>query len=212
MSVVGDQAVRAERERRVLTRSIVAGVVVMVLVAAAGISLVLSRGSDSIARASLVVLPSKDLSEDRLASYYETLNNGQITPTFAEVLKNRIDLASVTARGVSAADRAASKAEVKVVPQTALIEVSVTAPSDRVAVALADGVATASISYVNGLGQPYVVDLVAGAQPDDPTSTPDAALVAVAIVVALAVGLGAQQVSFQLTMLLARRRGARVRS
>ena len=188
--------------------SIVGGAVALIVVAVVGAVLLLGRPDSSVARASVVVLPSPDLPEDRLASYYETLNNGQIAPTFAEVLRDRMDLDALDVTASDAA-RASARADIKIVPDTALLEVSVSARSDAVAIELADAIVDDAIDYVESLDQPYVLEPVADAVIGDDEGTPLLALLAVVAVIAIAAGLGAQQVIFQLAMLLTRRRDAR---
>jgi|SRR4051794_7160340 capsular polysaccharide biosynthesis protein len=99
------------------------------------------------ATTTLVVLP--DASAAEAASYYDTLSQGQITTTIAEILGLR------TSGGGPSTD-----VKVAVVPDTSLIKITATAHAPRTAEALASNALGQAQPYFDQLGAPYAISVV----------------------------------------------------
>lgn len=200
----------AARERRAIVGSIAVGVGVLLAVAIGGALTVLTRPTSVVASASIVVLPDERLSEESIAGYYETLTRGQVVATYAEILRDRpFPEEAMDDLGIAASRQDEVDVDVRVVPDTALVEVAVTAPTEEVAQKVADSVTALAADYLQGLEQPYTAEIVAEAGEARSTGTPLVTLLAVIALVAVVAGLGAQQLVFQVGTLLGRRRGTR---
>ncbi len=139
---------RGRRRAAVLT-----GLVVALLVLAGGLLFYADRPAEYEASSTLVVLPNDALAE--AASYYDTLSQGQIVTTFAEIL----DL-----QATSAADGAqVTSVAVDVVPDTSLIRITATAADAQSAETATDAVLTQSQAYFDQLTAPYQISVVQGA-------------------------------------------------
>jgi capsular polysaccharide biosynthesis protein len=201
-------------ERRALTTSIGAGIATFVVVLVVGIGLFVSQPSKVTASSSIVVIPSSTVANDSVAAYYETLSHGQVIATYAEIMRGG-DFETQAARTLrlTPGERAKVHVDVRVVTDTALIEVVVTAPDRQIATSMANGIATAATTYVRGLDQPYTLRPVNKATESQDVGISTATLLAVVFVVGLVAGLGAQQLLFQVWLLASggnryRRRGA----
>ena len=106
------------------------------------------------ATATLVVLPAADVPQ--AASYYDTLSQGQITKTFAQVL----GLAATPAPGSAGSGATVT---VDVVTGTSLIQVTATAPAARQAESAADAALGQARPQFDQLGAPYRVSVVRAA-------------------------------------------------
>ena len=140
--------------RRLL--AILTGLIVAIVVAAVGAFLLLARPAEYRASTTLVVLPDSENVE--AASYYDTLSQGQITATFADILRLRAGQADL-------AGGSASDVVVDVLPDTSLIQITVTAADAATAEADADAVLVQVQPYFDQLTWPYdvfVVDTAAG--------------------------------------------------
>jgi len=102
-----------------------------------------ARPSESRATSTLVVLPDAESVE--VASYYDTLSSGQIASTFAEILALR------------GTENITGDVEVEVVPDTSLIQITVTAADAATAEAAADAALTQTRPYFDQLSSPYDV-------------------------------------------------------
>ncbi len=122
-----------------------AGLVVAALVAIGGVLFWEARPAESRAVATIVVLPASEGVE--VASYYDTLSNGQIATTFAEILALRGTEGSTLDADV----------EVEVVPGTSLIQIAATASEDDTAEAAANAALAESRPYFDQLSSPYDV-------------------------------------------------------
>jgi capsular polysaccharide biosynthesis protein len=121
-----------------------------VLVLLAGVAFALLSPAEYRANSTLVVLPAGTA---QTPEYYDTLSQGQVSQTFAEVLQLG------AAKTTKAAGGAAS-ASVVAVPDTALITVSATAANKATAERTADAVLDSSAPYVRQLHSPYHVVVV----------------------------------------------------
>jgi hypothetical protein len=191
----------ARREVRI---SVLAGAVVALLVVVAGAGLAVMSQPKWTAESVLVVLPSADLDTSDSAAYYETLSRGQIVATFAEVADN-LRFQDQAERNLDLSDeqRAGVTTTVSVVPDTSVILVRTTAGTAAVAEQLADGTTTLASAYLAGLSEPYRTELVHGAEGTAVSSgTSPTTLLALAVVVALIVGVAVQQAVYHLMMTL----------
>ncbi len=142
------QSGRGRRRAAVLT-----GLVVALLVLAGGLLFYADRPAEYEASSTLVVLPNDELVE--AASYYDTLSQGQIVTTFAEIL----DL-QATAAGDGAQ---VTSVVVDVVPDTSLIRITGTATDAGSAETATDAVLAQSQVYFDQLTAPYRISVVQGA-------------------------------------------------
>lgn len=195
------------RPRRAGARgAALAGAAVAAVILVAGAALTLVRPPGWVAEASMVVLPAEGLGPGSEATYYETLSSGQIVRTFSEVVAlRRFTNAAAEQIGLSADEAGQVSSSVQVVPDTAMITVTTTAPAAGTAERLADGVMEAATAYLTQLSRPYntrVVSAAAGtAEPAGPATVP---LLAVVVLVASVAGLAA---FLALQQLAAARRG-----
>jgi len=104
------------------------------------------------ATSTLVVLPKAAGAE--VASYYDTLSQGQIATTFAQIL------ALQGSRTAPEGGADAATVAVEVVPDTSLIQVTATTPRAATAEAAADDVLTRVSPYFDELNSPYDVSVV----------------------------------------------------
>ena len=132
-----------------------AGLAVALLVLLAGWAFLQQRPIEYRASTTLVVLP--DQANAEAASYYETLSQGQIATTFAQIL----DLQSAPPAPADGSDPA--KISVDVLPDTSLIQVTATADAASTAETAADATLTQVRPYFDQLGWPYDVSVVAPA-------------------------------------------------
>lgn len=210
MAMSGDGwavGVLGRRNRPGLGLSLVAGAVVAVLVGAAGLLFVATRPTTWSATASAVVLPSRNIERDAIPGYFETLSRGQIVNTFAEVLRLQRFQASAAGRlGLSPAERNGVDVAIQVVPDTAILTVTATAPRPEVAQSMADNVLAEAGSYIESLSQPYELSTVSGAEGTAERGGPPKATLAAAVVLLAAVaGLAIQQAVQQLAVALGHR-------
>ena len=191
-----------------LARSVVAGIVAALLVVMGGVFFDAALPRRWSATAALVVLPAPNLNQEAVAGFYETLSRGQIVATYAEILRSqRFEVAAERELRLTPAQRREASVSVRIVPETALITVTATAASPTVAERLADRIAAVADTSISALGQPYTVSSVTGARGTaEKSGISTEGLALVVGVVALAVGLAAQQAVYQLLGLAARRR------
>jgi capsular polysaccharide biosynthesis protein len=199
-------------ERRRLMLGVLAGVLVAIAIVGAGAAAVLSRPARWSAQSTLVVLPAKNIDLGAAASYYDTLSRGQIVSTLAEILHLAQVVNSASDQtGLSPSLRRMTSVSVTVVPNTALVAVTASAPNAQTAERLADAVAQVGQTYIAGLGSPYTASLVSKASG---TGTRNglglSKLLTILVVAALAAGLGTQQAVYQLYPLVVRRRKSAV--
>lgn len=136
--------------RRVHRLEVVLAAAAALVVLLAGVVFVLLSPAQYQATSTLVVLPS---STAQTPDYYDTLSQGQVTLTFAQVLQ----------LGAAQAAREAGNgahASVVAVPDTALITASATAADAATAEKAADAVLDRSQQYVAQLHSPYELAVV----------------------------------------------------
>jgi len=152
-SAVSSQVGAPNQGRRRRRAAVLTGLVVALLVLAGGLLFYADRPAEYEASSTLVVLPNDELAE--AASYYDTLSQGQIVTTFAEIL----DL-----QATSAADGASvTSVTVDVVPDTSLIRITATAADTQSAETATDAVLAQSQGYFDQLTAPYQISVVQGA-------------------------------------------------
>jgi capsular polysaccharide biosynthesis protein len=188
--------------RRSLRTSIVVGLLVTLLLVAAGAVYAFTQPRAWVAESMVVVLPSAELDEATSASYYETLSRGQIVATFAEIAgSQRFSEQAEERLGLSAAQRAAVTTEVTVVPDTAVLLIRSTAGDAEVARQVAAETTDLSVQYLAGLSRPFRAVTVPSARgAAEPTGTPPLLLMAAALVAGLVTGLAVQQAVYHLTL------------
>ena len=199
---------RGRFARREVRISVLAGVIAALLVVVAGAGLALTSKPKYTAESVLVVLPSAALDTSDSAAYYETLSRGQIVATFAEVADNlRFQDQAAQNLGLTAEQQAGLSTAVTVVPDTSVILVRTTAGTAAVAEQVADATTTLATAYLAGLSEPYRTDLVHGAAGTATAAgTSPVVLLALAVVVALIVGVGVQQAVYHLMVAVGARR------
>lgn len=185
-----------------------AGVAVATVVLVTGVALTLARPSGWAAEASMVVLPAEGLGPGAEATYYETLSSGQIVRTFSEVVAlQRFTDAAAQQIGLAADEASQVDSSVQVLPDTAMITVTTTAPDTGTAERLADGVMKTATAYLTELSRPYNTRVVSGAAGTaEPAGLATVPLLSVVVLVASVAGLAAFLALQQLAA--ARRSGA----
>lgn len=163
---------------------LLAALVTALLVLGAGVAFALLRPAEYRATSTLVVLPTASAQNP---GYYDTLSQGQVSQTFAQVLQlGAAQTAKSAGGGASAA--------VVAVPGTALITVSATAHDRATAESTADAVLATAAPYVEQLHSPYQVVVVRNAQGTATLSGVSRTQLAVVIpVVALVCAVAVQQ-------------------
>jgi capsular polysaccharide biosynthesis protein len=191
-----------------LRTSVTVGVVVALLLAAAGAFYAFSQQRSWVAESMVVVLPSAALDEATSASYYETLSRGQIVATFAEVAgTQRFEQQAEDQLGLSADERALVSTEVSVVPDTAVILIRSTAGDAQVAQDISRVTTSLSVAYLGGLTQPYRAVTVPSGSTAEPTGMSPWVLAAAGSLAGLVAGLAVQQAVYHLSAAV---RGSRI--
>lgn len=197
---------RSKRDSRNLRISVVAGTIVALLVVILGAFFAFSSSALWSAQASVIVLPSSDLTPAQETAYYEYLSRGQIVATFAEVGNNAQFVQEAQDKiGMSDEDRAKSSVSLSVVPTTSVVLATATAPSADQAVALANATLELARTYLEGLAVPFRAQVVAGAAPATSTGPSTALILSATLVAAIVAGFATQQ----LTRAILRARGGR---
>lgn len=197
-------------DRRTARQSIVIGAVVALLVLVAGLVLAGVSKAQWTAESVSVVLPDPKLDAADQAAYYETLSRGQIVATFAEVASNaRFQLQAEQNLGLDAAQQAEVTSTVTVAPSTSVVLIQVVSSDRLIAEKVAGEMTAVSQTYLQGLSQPYRLDVVnPGTDTAYRSSTSPAVLVVAALVVALVGGVAIQQAVYH--SLVALRSGSRL--
>lgn len=184
---------------RPLRRSVVLGLVLAVLVLAAGGAVASTQHTSFTAEAVLVVLPSSDLDQGTSAAFYETMSRGQIIGTFAEVADNAVfENEAMDELGLTGAQRTRTSSEVSVVPNTSVILVRVTAAAAATSEQVADGAADRITTYLTGLSDAYRIQVVhqAGGSATRSGLSPGVVLL-LAGIVAVVLGSAVQQAVYR---------------
>jgi capsular polysaccharide biosynthesis protein len=183
-----------------LRASIAVGLVVALVLAAAGAFYAFSQQRTWVAESMVVVLPSTALDEATSASYYETLSRGQIVATFAEVAgTQRFEQQAEDQLRLSAAERSLVSTEVSVVPDTAVILIRSTAGDARIAQEISRVTTSLSVTYLGGLTQPYRAVTVPSGSTAEPTGMSPWVLAAAGLMAGLVAGLAVQQAVYHLS-------------
>jgi capsular polysaccharide biosynthesis protein len=192
-----DPTPRRRRPGRVLVPSVVAGVVALLLTAAAGTAYALQRPVEWTASSTLLLTPQVETDGTVASSYYDTLSNGQLPSTAAAIVRDPSLLRATAERlGI---DPGELDTRVVVVPETAVIEIEVTATDAETAIAVADGVAEAAVPEVNELLAPYALSPLGDAGGTaEATSLSRAQWQAIVALAAIVVGVAVQQTVHQL--------------
>lgn len=162
------------------------------------------------ATATVMVLPAFGVDEGALPSFYETLSRGQIVATYAEMLRlQRFEKEALRNLGLSQSQQRGVAVRTRVVPSTAVINITVSAPRRAVAEETADRVLEHSRAYVDSLGLPFMLEVASGADGSGARTGPAKGPLTVAVlVVALVAGVATYQGFGQLAALWRRRPGA----
>lgn len=192
--------------RGVLLPSIATGLLVAFAAGAGAVAFASSRPTGFQAEVRLVVLPAADLDPDTTTAYYETLSRGQIVGTFAEVLQlERFAAAAADGLGLAPAEREAIGLRAVVIPESAMISLTVSGDSATVAESVADTVVDEASDYVQDLAQGYELEVVSPAVGTaTPTGLSGLQYAAVMTIAALVIGVAAQQVVQQVLQALDR--------
>lgn len=162
---------------------------------ALGAAFTLTRPARWSATSSLLVMPRTNLPSDQVAGYYDTLSQGQVVNTYAQILRLPAFLTRATRdAGLTGAAATGTGLSVTAVPNAAVLDVSTTTGSASQAERVVDGVATAATGYVAALQSPYVLTTIstaAGTAKRTGLGTTDT--VGLVLVVALAAGLAVAQ-------------------
>jgi capsular polysaccharide biosynthesis protein len=154
-----------------LTRYRVSLIVAVLLAAgllAVGIPFARSQPLSWTSRASLLILPADaNLPADQLAAFYETLASGQIPQTYAEVVRSS-DVVSRAENDLSLtpALRDQVTVDAEVVPNTSVLQISVTGPQPQLVQNVAYRVASEAGGETDVLGTPFTTTIIgSGASP-----------------------------------------------
>lgn len=175
-------------------RSVVAGILIAAVIFLAGFAWLITRPQPWTAEALLVVQPSADIPPEESAGYYETLGNGQVVSTYAELLRRRELLGSAVSATSPELDVDDLTTAVAVVPGTALVSVEVGADTADDAEGIADALALVGRDEVARLDQPFALSRVGSAAgtADQVVTVPVPLLVALGVIASVA-GIATQQ-------------------
>lgn len=183
--------------QRLWRRGLSAGIVTGVLVLGGGAGWSLTYQPTYTATATLLVLPNARSSQTGdAASYYDTLSQGQIVQTFAQVLRAKSSPAWVVSGGPGLTSRqvAATTVNVTAVPSTSVLSITAQGADPKIAERVVQAMAARSPHELNVLETPYralTVDSGGGSAQKTGIDLP--ALLAAVIAVAVLAGVGAQQ-------------------
>lgn len=175
-----------------LVRSLVVGLCVAALALGIGLAYSITRDQNYRAAAAIVVLPKNAPGQpDTEAGLYDTLSQGQIPATYAELLRARGErLTGRLPTGVSVT--------VDVLPDTSVLRVAVTAPSKRLAEAVVGASIRRAQVYLSTLRTPYRAEVVDDGRASATAVGPGSGLLlGVVVVVALLLGVVGQQLAAQ---------------
>jgi capsular polysaccharide biosynthesis protein len=168
------------------------GVVVAAIVLGLGLAVLATRPPTWTARSTLLVVPT-DPKSAVAAGFYETIAEGQVIATFAEILRGSDLQQQVASRsGLSASS--APSVSVQVVPGTALIRIDVKDASRSDAGTMAAGLAGAASAYVLALNQPFQLSDFRSVGLTKSTSLKPVTFMTAVALIALALGYGAARV------------------
>jgi capsular polysaccharide biosynthesis protein len=191
------KATTSSRWRRLSRRSVVGGLITALVVAAIGLALLGFRSVAWTVRSSLLILPTEVAAQTDGPGYYDTLNQGQIVATFAQVLQAENAPGQLPRSAGRTSDQASKvKIAMNAVPNTSIIDITVDAPTAGQAEQVANSVAAASLRTLEQLGTPYRASIVSPGKPAlaKPIGPSRLTLGLVIAAVAILAGVGAQQV------------------
>ena len=185
----------ASRRLTALRVSVLAGVLMALFVLVGCVLLLGGKERGWSAKASLLVLPRRDIGFASMAGYYETLSRGQVVATFAEMLRlQSIDRSAAERLNLDASTRQGLALTVQVVPDTSIITLQVESATRRAAELMVDESVGQAQTYIGNLGQPYASEIVSsGSTRATKAERPVVPLAAGAAGGALAAGLATQQ-------------------
>lgn len=183
--------------QRLWRRGLSAGIITGVLVLGVGAGWSLAYRPAYTATATLLVLPSaRSAQTGDAAGYYDTLSQGQIVQTFAQVLRAKSSPAWVVYGGPGLTTRqvAATKVSVTAVPSTSVLSITAQGTDPKIAERVVQAMAARSPHELNALETPYharTVDSGGGSAQRTGIDLP--ALLATVAAVAVLAAVGAQQ-------------------
>jgi capsular polysaccharide biosynthesis protein len=154
---------RISRRRRPSLVGLTAGLVAALLVATIGLLVASTRPTTWTAQSQMLLAPSLQGRPSQTSDYYATLSAGQLPATAAAIVQERRFLID-TVRELGLSDPTSVTAKVTVVPETAILEIKVTASNPDTAVAVADELAAQAAPTVNQLLTPYFVTTLGSAE------------------------------------------------
>ena len=186
----------------------------VIIVLGGGVAYLVAQPKQWAAKTTVLVAPQKNLPAGLTASFFDTESNGQLPSTVGQML-GLSTFAAAAAKQLGLTPSQANQVSVaaSAITGTTLVTVTATGPSKQVASAMADGVVKAAGPAIASLISPYQISVVSGSAPTA-TQTRSYSLgkfLVVLLVVAVALGVGAQQAALQLDGLLASRRRQRER-
>lgn len=183
--------------QRLWRRGLSAGIVTGVLVLGGGAGWSLTYQPTYTATATLLVLPNARSSQSGdAASYYDTLSQGQIVSTFAQVLRAKTSPAWVVSGGPGLTTRqvAATKVNVTAVPSTSVISITAQGADPKIAERVVEAMAARSPHELNVLATPYrALTVDSGGGSAEKTGIDLTTLLVAVVAVAALAGVGVQQ-------------------
>jgi capsular polysaccharide biosynthesis protein len=177
--------------------SLIVAVLIAAGLLAVGIPFARSQPLSWTSRASLLILPAGDASlpPDQLAAFYETLASGQVPQTFAEVVRSSNAVARAEDElSLSPELRDDVVVDAEVVPDTSVLQISVTGPQPQLVQNVAFRVATEAGGETDGLGTPFSTTIVgSGASPAELAGLGSTKLLALVIVGTAIIAIAVQQ-------------------
>jgi capsular polysaccharide biosynthesis protein len=177
--------------------SLVVAVLVAAALLAVGIPFARSQPLSWTSRASLLILPAGNstLPADQLATFYETLASGQVPQTYAEVIRSS-DVVGRAENDLSLAPALRDEVvvDVEVVPNTSVLQISVTGPQPQLVQNVAYRVASEAGGETDVLGTPFTTTIVgSGASPAELTGLGATKLLGLVILGTAIVAIAVQQ-------------------
>lgn len=191
----GSRAAATRRPRNKLLPATLVGLLLGLIVALGGVALVARQQATYSATASLLVLPERQASPDTVASLYDSLSSGTVVESYRAVMSSAgFSNQAIDSLGLSPRQREGITPDVHVVPSTALVDATVTAPSGDVAERVADALAQRATSQLSETFNPYRITLVSPSAGTAEKSGPGSrTLLGVVVLLALVVAVAGQQ-------------------
>jgi capsular polysaccharide biosynthesis protein len=199
MLVDFDRVLRGRRTRA-LAISITAGVVAVLCISAVAWAFAARRPTGWEAEARVVVLPAGRPGQPAETGYYESLSRGQIVGTFAEMLQlDRFEAGVADGLSLTPEERQSVEVRATVIPDSAMITVTASAPDRVTAETMADAVILSSSDELATFAEPYTLELVSSASGQGrQVGLPGLEYGLIMTVVALVGGIAVQQAVHQL--------------